>query len=140
MIIFLTIPILMKLYQQNLIWFVTKKHYKSLLGTLYIVALFCGSIIGGRLGDQLGRIRTYFLAQVLMTAIYLPMGYVQYYEAYATMYFFHAMITMISWVGISSYMAEIYTSKWRFVTYIIGAFPTYALVTSLILYLNRTYT
>ena len=30
--------------------------------------------------DQLGRIRTYFLAQVLMTAIYLPMGYVQYYE------------------------------------------------------------
>ena len=27
-----------------------KKHYKSLLGTLYIVALFCGSIIGGRLG------------------------------------------------------------------------------------------
>ena len=56
------------------------------------------------------------------------------------MYFFHAMITMISWVGISSYMAEIYTSKWRFVTYIIGAFPTYALVTSLILYLNRTYT
>jgi len=49
------------------------------------------------------------------------------------------MIAIISGVNVSAYIAEMYTSKWRFVTYIIAAFPTYALVTSLILYLNRTF-
>ena len=40
----------------------------------------------------------------------------------------------------SIYIAEIYTSKWRYVSYIVSAFPVAQLVTSLIMYLNRTYT
>ena len=52
--------------------------------------------------------------------------------AYATMYFFYIMIAIISGVNVSAYIAEMYTSKWRFVTYIIAAFPTYALVSTII--------
>ena len=42
------------------------------------------------------------------------------------------MIAIISGVNVSAYIAEMYTSKWRFVTYIIAAFPTYALVSTII--------
>ena len=48
------------------------------------------------------------------------------------MYFFYIMIAIISGVNVSAYIAEMYTSKWRFVTYIIAAFPTYALVSTII--------
>ena len=55
--------------------------------------------------------------------------------AYATMYFFYIMIAIVSGVNVSAYIAEMYTSKWRFVTYIIAAFPTYALVSTIIYFL-----
>ena len=60
--------------------------------------------------------------------------------AYAALYFIWIFSAIISGVNVSIYIAEIYTSKWRYVSYIVSAFPVAQLVTSLIMYLNRTYT
>ena len=44
------------------------------------------------------------------------------------------------WVNVSSYSTELFTSEWRFVSYIISAIPTSEFVFALVLYLNRTFT
>ena len=44
------------------------------------------------------------------------------------------------WVNGPSYSAELFTSQWRFLSYIISAVPTYDFVFALVLYLNRTFT
>ena len=56
------------------------QYYLSLLGTIVIIAILFGSLIGGRLGDQFGRIKIFFIAHFIMVASYIPMGYVQSYE------------------------------------------------------------
>ena len=59
--------------------------YRSLLGTLLIIALLFGSLIGGRLGDKLGRKKTFFLGSALTVPVVIGMGYVQ---NYVSKYFF----------------------------------------------------
>ena len=56
-------------------------HYKSLLGTLLIVALLFGSLIGGRLGDQFGRKKMFFASTAVTVPIVIGLGYVQNYES-----------------------------------------------------------
>lgn len=55
--------------------------YRSLLGTLLIIALLFGSLIGGRLGDKLGRKKTFFLSSALTVPVVIGMGYVQNYAS-----------------------------------------------------------
>ena len=46
----------------------------------------------------------------------------------------------VGWVNISSYVTELFTSKWRFVNYLVGTIPVTPMVFALVLYLNRTFT
>ena len=57
-------------------------------------------------------------------------------SAYATLYIIYMMCFMIFAMNLSSYVTELYTSKWRFVNYIISAVPTTTLVFAFILYMN----
>ena len=61
------------------------ENYRTLLGTLLIIALLFGSLIGGRLGDKLGRKKTFFLGSALTVPLVIGMGYVQ---NYVSKYFF----------------------------------------------------
>ena len=54
--------------------------YKSLLGTILILGLLFGSLIGGRLGDQIGRKRACFLAIALIVPVTISAGYVESYN------------------------------------------------------------
>ena len=63
-------------------------HYKSLLGTLLIIALLFGSLAGGRLGDMFGRKKMYFISNGLTVPIVVGLGYVQSYEGMESINFF----------------------------------------------------
>ena len=57
------------------------ERYRNLLGTLLIIALLFGSLIGGRLGDQFGRIRMFFGSIALTIPIVIGLGYVENYAS-----------------------------------------------------------
>ena len=55
------------------------EYYRNLLGTIMIVGLFFGSLIGGKLGDQFGRIKMTFILSALEGLFGIALGYVQSY-------------------------------------------------------------
>ena len=57
------------------------ERYRNLLGTLLIIALLFGSLIGGRLGDQFGRIKMFFGSIALTIPIVIGLGYVENYAS-----------------------------------------------------------
>ena len=61
-------------------------------------------------------------------------------SAYASLYFIYMMIVPINWVNIAAYVTELYTSKWRFVSFLISGIPFSPMIFALILYLSRTFT
>ena len=57
------------------------EHYRSLLGTLLIIALLFGSLIGGKLGDKFGRMKMFFIANAINVPVVIGLGYVQNYAS-----------------------------------------------------------
>ena len=54
--------------------------YRSLLGTILILGLLFGSLLGGRLGDQFGRKKACFLAITLIVPVTITAGRVNSYN------------------------------------------------------------
>ena len=60
---------------------ICKNDYKkSFLGTIVIIGLLFGSLVGGFIGDKFGRKRANFLALATMIPLIIGAGHVQSYE------------------------------------------------------------
>merc|ERR1719400_1382407 len=72
---------------------------RRLLGTLMMLGLLVGSIIGGRLGDMFGRKVTIFGAHIIMIPVVMFAGFSSSYEIYAVLRFVSATCLPIMWIS-----------------------------------------
>ena len=114
--------------------------YRSLLGTILIIGLLFGSLIGGRLGDQFGRKKACFGAIATIVPVTIIAGHVESYYAYAVLHFITMGCLPIIWVNTYVYSTEIFTPKWRYIFIGLYEIPIGYYVFNLIGYLNRTWT
>ena len=114
--------------------------YRSLLGTILIIGLLFGSLIGGRIGDQFGRKKACFGAIALIVPTTIIAGHVESYYAYAILHFITMGCLPVIWVNCYVYSTEIFTPKWRYIFIGLYEIPIGYYIFNLIGYLNRTWT
>ena len=85
-----------------------------LLRQILIFGLLLGSLIGGWLGDTIGRKKATFLAYVVMGPSVIINGFVNSYEAYATLHFIYSSTLPIIWINTSVYLSETFPPNWRY--------------------------
>jgi hypothetical protein len=70
---------------------------KKLIGTVMMLGILVGSLIGGALGDYFGRRRAIGLAILVITPLQIAGGFANSYELYLTLYFFQTTCAPIIW-------------------------------------------
>ena len=91
-----------------------KEYLKNILRQILIFGLLLGSLIGGWLGDTIGRKKATFLAYVVMGPSVIINGFVNSYEAYATLHFIYSSTLPIIWINTSVYLSETFPPNWRY--------------------------
>lgn len=86
---------------------------RRLLGTLMMLGLLVGSIIGGRLGDMFGRKVTIFGAHLIMIPIVMFAGFSSSYEIYAALRFVSATCLPIMWISGHVLTLELFGKEYR---------------------------
>ena len=114
--------------------------YRSLLGTILIIGLLFGSLIGGRIGDQFGRKKACFGAIAAIVPTTIIAGHVESYYAYAILHFITMGCLPVIWVNCYVYSTEIFTPQWRYIFIGLYEIPFGYYIFNLIGYLNRTWT
>ena len=117
-----------------------KEYLKNILRTLLILGLLFGSLIGGRIGDQIGRKKAAFLAYLVMAPTLIINGFVNSFEAYATLHFIYSCTSPIVWINGLVYLTEFYSPSWRYAFTAAISIPIGAWTLNLIAYLSHTYT
>ena len=114
--------------------------YKKLLGTILILGLLFGSLIGGRIGDQFGRKKALLASSALIVPVTISAGHVSSYNAYALLHFITMFCLPIIWVNTTVYSNEMFGPKWRFLSTVLFNIPFGPYLYTLIAYLNRSWT
>ncbi len=101
---------------------VCRDSYKPrLIGTILMVGMTAGCLIGGPLGDKFGRRRTVVAAVSMLAPTVVVEGLIPYYEAYAV--FRLAVFTCISvmWVASHTLLMELFGQYHRKVAYTLSS-------------------
>lgn len=115
---------------------------RRLLGTLLMLGLLVGSIIGGRLGDMFGRKVTIFGAHLIMIPIVMFAGFSSSYEIYAVLRFVSATCLPIMWISGHVLTLELFGKEYRKSIAMVKDFfnPMSELVLVIIIYFARHWT
>merc|ERR1712241_406954 len=115
---------------------------RRILGTLMMLGLLVGSIIGGRLGDKFGRKVSILGAHLVMIPVVMFAGYAPNYETYATLRFVSATCLPIMWISGHVLTLELFGKEFRKSIAMVKDFfaPMSELVLVIIIYTTRHWT
>ena len=115
---------------------------RRILGTLMMLGLLVGSIIGGRLGDKFGRKVSILGAHLVMIPVVMFAGYSPNYEIYAVLRFVSATCLPIMWISGHVLTLELFGKEFRKSIAMVKDFfaPMSELVLVIIIYTTRHWT
>ena len=117
-----------------------RENLKKLLKTILILGLLFGSMVGGWIGDRFGRKKASFLPSLIWIPTVVGAGFVNSFEAYATLHFIYTACLPLDWINNTVYLTEIYSPAWRYSFTIANYLPLGSLTLAAIAYLCNTYT
>eukprot|EP00096_Caligus_rogercresseyi_P016187 TRINITY_DN8755_c0_g1_i1.p1 TRINITY_DN8755_c0_g1~~TRINITY_DN8755_c0_g1_i1.p1 ORF type:complete len:552 (+),score=61.03 TRINITY_DN8755_c0_g1_i1:48-1658(+) len=86
---------------------------RRILSTIMMLGLMIGSLVGGKLGDWIGRKKTCFIAVAVTIPAITIGGYAPNYEVYATLRLLTCTCLPCIWVSIHSLTFELFGMKGR---------------------------
>ena len=108
-------------------------------GTIMMLGLMAGCIVGGPLTDKIGRRKTLIIATGILGPSTILGGFIPEFISFS--FFRLSTLTSISiiWIAGHTFLMELFDSKWRKLAYLISmlSFGAANLVTPLIAYLER---
>ena len=115
---------------------------RRLLGTLMMLGLLIGSLIGGRLSDKFGRKITMLMSQLILTPVVMFGGYSPNYTTYAILRLISATCLPPMWLCSHSLTLELFGKEYRKSVVMTKDFisPISQLILVLIIYTSRHWT
>ncbi|CAB4069274.1 SLC22A4_5 [Lepeophtheirus salmonis] len=112
-----------------------------LLGTLMMMGLMIGSLVGGKLGDYFGRKKACFMSISVIVPCIVLSGFAPSFPVYAGLRLLNCICIPIQWVGAKSLLIEVFGTKGREKCVAIkDTFaPIYMVVLGTLAYLIRDY-
>ena len=114
-------------------------HKHRFLGTLMMLGLLFGSLVGGQLGDRIGRKRTMLLAVTIIIPTTMFGGFSPNYPAYAILRFVSCSCLPLIWVCRGNLILELFGTEHRkWVIFVLDFTSALSqIVVVLIIYLER---
>ena len=108
-------------------------------GTILMLGLMVGCIVGGPLADKIGRRKTLIIATGILGPSTILGGFIPNFVAFSLFRFTTFISISIIWIAGHTFLMELFDSKWRKFAYLISMFfyGVSNLITPLIAYLER---